>query len=87
MSKKKQIVVDETVDTLIDIVWELVTDYMYEYGEYEESDDKFYSDNREIQKLVVEELNKRINKIQKLCMKHQNTGKSGRKRIINDRIQ
>jgi len=63
MSKKKQIVVDETVDTLIDIVWELVTDYMYEYGEYEESDDKFYSDNREIQKLVVEELNKRINKI------------------------
>jgi len=63
MSKKKQIVVDETVDTLIDIVWELVTDYMYEYGEYEESDDKFYNDNREIQKLVVEELNKRINKI------------------------
>jgi hypothetical protein len=36
MSKNKQIVVDETVDTLIDIVWELVTDYMYEYGEYKE---------------------------------------------------
>ena len=62
MSKNKQIVVDETVDTLIDIVWELVTDYMYEYGEYKENDDKFHSDNREIQKLVVEELNKRINK-------------------------
>ena len=62
MSKKKQIVVDETVDTLIDIVWELVTDYMYEYGEYTEDNDEFNSDNREIQKLVVEELNKRINK-------------------------
>ena len=64
MSKNKQIVVDETVDTLIDIVWELVTDYMYEYGEYKGSSDKFNRDNREIQKLVVEELNKRINKKQ-----------------------
>ena len=71
MSTNKQKIVDETVDTLIDIVWELVTDYMYEYGEYKEcqtseENDKFYdtfhSDNREIQKLVVEELNKRINK-------------------------
>lgn len=62
MSKEKIInkVVDETVDTLIDDLWEKTCDYMYEYGKYTESDDNFYEDYKVIEKKVVEELYNRI---------------------------
>ena len=53
-------VVDETVDTLIDKVWESLTDYMYEYGDYTESDDEFYEDYKVMEVKVVEELYNRI---------------------------
>ena len=62
MSKEKIInkVVDETVDTLIDDLWEKTCDYMYEYGKYSESDDKFIEDQEQIVVEIIKELNNRI---------------------------
>ena len=55
-------VVDETVDTIIDKMDEVLVDYMFEYGNYEESDDKFFNDKEEMFVKVVEELYNRIKK-------------------------
>ena len=54
-------VVDETVDTIIDTIDEVLVDYMYEYGNYEESNEKFFNDKEEMFVKVVKELNNRIN--------------------------
>jgi hypothetical protein len=54
-------VVDETVDTIIDNIDEVLVDYMYEYGNYEESDDVFFNDKEEMFVKVIKELNNRIN--------------------------
>ena len=54
-------VVDETVDTIIDNIDEVLVDYMYEYGNYEESNDKFFNDKEEMFVKVIIELNNRIN--------------------------
>ena len=54
-------VVDETVDTIIDTIDEVLVDYMYEYGNYEESNDKFFNDKEEMFVKVIKELNNRIN--------------------------
>ena len=54
-------VVEETVETTIDNIEENLVEYMYEYGNYEESDDIFYSVKQEMFKKVVEELYNRIN--------------------------
>ena len=64
MSRRKEImslVVDETVDTIIDKIDEVLVDYMYEYGKYEESNDKFFNDKKEMFVKVIKELNNRIN--------------------------
>tara|TARA_Y100000592_G_C5408146_1_gene286714 strand:+ start:436 stop:630 length:195 start_codon:yes stop_codon:yes gene_type:complete len=53
-------VVDETVDTIIDNIDEVLVDYMFDYGNYEESDDKFFNDKEEMFTKVVEELYNRI---------------------------
>ena len=63
MSKKIiSLVVDETVDTIVDKVDEVLVDYMFEYGDYEESDDKFYNDKEEMFVKVIEVLYNRIQK-------------------------
>ena len=54
-------VVDETVDTIIDNIDEVLVDYMYEYGKYEESNDKFFDDKEEMFVKVIKELYNRIN--------------------------
>ena len=54
-------VVDETVDTIIDNIDEVLVDYMYDYGNYEESNDKFFNDKEEMFVKVIKELNNRIN--------------------------
>jgi len=54
-------VVDETVDTIIDKIDEVLVDYMYEYGDYEESDNKFFDEKEEMFAFVIEELYNRIN--------------------------
>ena len=55
-------VVDETVDTIIDKIDEVLVDYMYEYGNYEESDNKFFDEKEELFSSVITELYNRINK-------------------------
>ena len=55
-------VVDETVDTIIDNIDEVLVDYMYEYGNYEESDNKFLDEKQEMLFSVITELYNRINK-------------------------
>ena len=54
-------VVDETVDTIIDKIDEVLVDYMYEYGDYGESDNKFFDEKGEMFGFVIEELYNRIN--------------------------
>ena len=54
-------VVDETVDTIIDKIDETLGDYMVEYGNYEETDNKFFNDKEEMFVQVIKELNNRIN--------------------------
>ena len=56
-------VVDETVDTIIDKIDEVLVDYMFDYGNYEETDNKFFNDKEELFVKVIKELNNRINNI------------------------
>ena len=56
-------VVDETVDTIIDKIDEILVDYMFDYGKYEETDNKFFNDKEEMFVQVIKELNNRINNI------------------------
>jgi len=56
-------VVDETVDTIVDKMDEILVDYMFEYGKYKETDNKFYDDKEEMFVKVIEELYNRINQV------------------------
>ena len=49
-------IIDETVDTIIDSIDEKTVDYMFEYGDYKETDDKFVEDLRVFKKQVITEL-------------------------------
>ena len=59
MSVKNKIML-ETVETIIDHLYETSHHYMFKFGKYGESDDKFIEDQEEIVKSVIKELNKRI---------------------------
>ena len=61
MSVKNKIV-EETVDTIIDSIEEKLVDYMFDLGQYSETNNKFYSDKEELTELVIKELYNRINK-------------------------
>jgi hypothetical protein len=54
-------IIDETVDTIIDSIDESTVDYMFEIGDYKETDDQFLEDLIVFKKQVVEELYNRIN--------------------------
>ena len=56
----KDKIVLETVETIIDNLEEKLVDYMFKYGEYSETNDKFYSDKEELTNLVIKELNSRL---------------------------
>ena len=60
MSNIKNKIIVETVETIIDNTEEKLVDYMYEYGKYTESNDKFYNDKEKLFVEVVKELNKRV---------------------------
>ena len=63
MKKNKQIIdkiVDETIDTLVDKLHDLTTDYMFEYGDYKETDDEFLNDHSTYRELVIKEMYKRL---------------------------
>ena len=61
MSIKNKIVL-ETVETIIDNIEEKLVDYMFDLGDYSETNNKFYSDKEELTELVIKELYNRINK-------------------------
>ena len=56
---KKKIIM-ETVETIIDNIYEVSGEYMYKYGNYSESNDKFVKDREVILTKVIKELNKRV---------------------------
>ena len=58
MSKNK--IIEETVETIIDNIEEKLVDYMFEYGDYNETDNKFYNDKEELFSQVIEEINNRL---------------------------
>ena len=49
-------IVNETIDTTVDSINEKVVDYMYEYGDYKESDNRFIHDKELITRLVIKQL-------------------------------
>ena len=53
-------IINETVDTIIDSIYEKTEDYMYEYGKYTESNNEFFEDREEYMIEVIKELNNRI---------------------------
>jgi len=57
-------IITETVETIIDSIYEKTEDYMFEYGsysrEYEETNDEFFEDREEYIIEVIKELNNRI---------------------------
>ena len=59
MSVKNKIIF-ETVETIIDNIEEKLVDYMYEYGNYTESDNRFFDDKEELFSQVIEEINNRL---------------------------
>ena len=59
MSVKNKIK-NETVETIIDVIDEKLVEYMYEYGNYSDSNDKFYNDKEELFSKVIEEINNRL---------------------------
>ena len=58
MSKNK--IKNETVETIIDVIDEKLVDYMFEYGNYTESDNRFFDDKEELFSQVIEEINNRL---------------------------
>ena len=54
-------IIDETVDTIIDSIDEKTVDYMFEYGNYEETDNQFLEDLKVFKKEIITELYNRIN--------------------------
>ena len=64
MSEKlKNKIIGETVETIIDNIDEKLVDYMFEYGDYKESDDRFFDDKEEMFVQVIKELSDRIKNI------------------------
>ena len=53
-------IVEETVDTVIDNIYDKLEEYMYEYGNYTESDNRFVGDREEYMLSVIKELYNRI---------------------------
>ena len=57
-------IITETVETIIDSIYEKTEDYMFEYGsysrEYEETNDEFFEDREEYIIEVIKELYNRI---------------------------
>ena len=59
MSVKNKII-EETVETIIDKLYQESEYYMYEYGGYSESDNKFVEDQEQIVVEIIKELNNRV---------------------------
>ena len=53
-------IVDEVIDTLVDKLDEITVDYMFEYGNYEETDEQFVHDLPMFKRAVVTEIYNRL---------------------------
>ena len=53
-------IIEETVETIIDNIEEKLVDYMFKYGNYTESNNKFWNDHEELFSEVIKELNNRL---------------------------
>ncbi len=49
-------IIEDTVDTVIDNIYDKLEEYMYEYGNYTESDNRFVRDREEYILDVIKEL-------------------------------
>ena len=58
MSRNK--IITESVETIIDKLYQESEYYMYEYGEYSESNNKFIEDQEEIVVEIIKELYHRV---------------------------
>ena len=58
MSRNK--IITESVETIIDKLYQESEYYMYEYGEYSESNNKFIEDQEEIVVEIIKELYNRV---------------------------
>jgi phosphoribosyl-ATP pyrophosphohydrolase len=56
----KNKIIEETVETIIDKLYQESEYYMYEYGEYSESNNKFIEDQEEIVVEIIKELYNRV---------------------------
>jgi hypothetical protein len=66
MSKERnlilnKIIINETVETIIDSIYEKTEHYMFETGRYTETNDEFFEDREEYMIEVINELYNRIN--------------------------
>jgi len=66
MSKERNLILNkkiitETVETIIDSIYEKTEHYMDEYGNYSETNDEFFEDREEYMIEVINELYNRIN--------------------------
>ena len=57
MSVKNKII-EETVETIIDNIEEKLVDYMFDLGNYSETNNKFYSDKEEFDKWLIKLIKK-----------------------------
>ena len=55
-----RIIINETVDTIIDSIYEKTEHYMFETGRYIETNDEFFEDREEYIIEVIKELNNRL---------------------------
>ena len=69
-------IIDETVDTIIDSIDEKTVDYMFEYGNYEETDNQFLEDLKIFKTEVVKELYNRINNKQYVNIQNNKSKKT-----------
>ena len=56
----KNKIIEETVETIIDNIEEKLVEYMFDIGEYSETNNKFYTDKEELTNLVIKELYSRV---------------------------
>ena len=60
----KNKIIEETVETIIDNIEEKLVEYMFDIGEYSETNNKFYTDKEELTNLVIKELYSRVREVE-----------------------
>ena len=56
----KNKIINETVETIIDSIYEVSSEYMYEFGHHSETTDEFVKEHEVYFEEIIKELNNRI---------------------------